>query len=112
MQRLRKNGQIMPLYVIRGRPREVRTPALEEAILDAIKNTPGRSMRGLAREFHVDYRTVQGILTGEHYHPYHYVKVQALRPGDYPLRVEFCEWLLRLRKIDPRFIQNILWTDE
>jgi hypothetical protein len=59
----------MPLYVIRGRPREVRTPALEEAILDAIKNTPGRSMRGLAREFHVDYRTcklfVQVIIPSE-----------------------------------------------
>jgi hypothetical protein len=70
MQRLRENGQIMPLYVNRGRPREVRTPALEEAILEAIENAPGRSIRGLAREFHVDYRTVQGILADEHYHPY------------------------------------------
>jgi transposase len=112
MQRLRENGQIMPLYVNRGRPREVRTPALEEAILEAIENAPGRSIRGLAREFHVDYRRVQGILADEHYHPYHYVKVQALRPGDYPLRVEFCEWLLGRHRIEPRFIQNILWTDE
>ncbi|KAH0812742.1 hypothetical protein GEV33_010049 [Tenebrio molitor] len=64
------------------RPREVRTPALEEAILEAIENAPGRSIRGLAREFHVDYRTVQGILADEHYHPYHYVKVQALRPAE------------------------------
>jgi transposase len=112
MQRLRENGQIMPLYVNRGRPREVRTPALEEAILEAIENAPGRSIRRLAREFHVDYRTVQGILADEHYHPYHYVKVQALRPGDYPLRVEFCEWLFGRHRIDPRFIQNILWTDE
>jgi hypothetical protein len=38
--------------------------------------------------------------------------VQALRPGDYPLRVEFCECLLGRHGIDPRFIQNILWTDE
>jgi hypothetical protein len=102
----------MPLYVNRGRPREVRTPALEEAILEAIENAPGRRIRGMAREFHVDYRTVQGILADKHYHPYHYVKVQALRPGDYPLRVEFCEWLLGRHRIDPRFIQNILWTDE
>jgi hypothetical protein len=43
MQRLRENGQIMPLYVNRGRPREVRTPALEKAILEAIENAPGRS---------------------------------------------------------------------
>jgi hypothetical protein len=70
MQRLRENGQIMPLYVNRGRPREVRTLALEEAILEAIENMLGRSIRGLAREFHVDYRTVQGILADEHYHPY------------------------------------------
>jgi hypothetical protein len=106
MQRLRENGQIMPLYVNRGRSREVRSPALEEAILEAIENAPGRSIRGLAREFHVDYRTVQGILADEHYHPYHYVKVQALRPGDYPLRVEFCEWLLGRHRIDPRYFKT------
>jgi hypothetical protein len=44
MQRLRENGQIMPLYVNRRRPREVRTPALEEA--KAIEYAPGRSIRG------------------------------------------------------------------
>jgi hypothetical protein len=58
MQRLRENGQIMSLYVNRGRPREVRTAALEEAILEAIENAPGRSIQGFARESHVDYRTV------------------------------------------------------
>jgi hypothetical protein len=53
-------------------------------------------------------RTVQGILADEHYHRYHYVKVQAVRSGDYHLIVEFCEWLLGRHRIDPRFIQNIL----
>ncbi|KAJ3660913.1 hypothetical protein Zmor_005340 [Zophobas morio] len=111
-QRLRENGQIMPIYVDRGRPREVRTPVLEEAVLEAIENPPGRTIRGLAREFEVDYRTIQAILADEHYHPYHYIKVQVLRPGDYPARVQFCEWLLQRHANDLRFIDNILWTDE
>jgi hypothetical protein len=48
-QRLRENGQIMPLYVNRGRLREVRTPALEEAILQAIENAPGQIIRQFVR---------------------------------------------------------------
>jgi hypothetical protein len=39
----------MPLYVNRGRPREVQAPVLEEAILEAIENAPGQSIRGFAR---------------------------------------------------------------
>ncbi|RZC39826.1 hypothetical protein BDFB_013435 [Asbolus verrucosus] len=86
-QRLRENGQIMGIYVNRGRPREVHTPALEEAVFETIENTPGRRIRGLAREFQVDYRTIQQILIDEHYHPYHYIKVQALHPRNYLPRV-------------------------
>jgi hypothetical protein len=67
--RIRENGQIMLIYVNRGRPPEVHTPGLEEAVLEAMENASGRSIRGLAREFQVDYRTIQSILADEHYHP-------------------------------------------
>jgi hypothetical protein len=33
-QRIKENGQIMPIDVNRGQPRKVRTPALEEAVLE------------------------------------------------------------------------------
>jgi hypothetical protein len=52
----------MLIYVNRGRPPEVRTPGLEEAVLEAMQNASGRSIRGLPREFQVDYRTIQSIL--------------------------------------------------
>jgi hypothetical protein len=53
------------------------TPALEEAVLDAIENAPGRSIRGLPREFQVAYRR---ILADEYYSILKYV--QALGPCD------------------------------
>jgi hypothetical protein len=56
------------------------TPALEEAVLEAIENAPGRSIRGLPREFQVAYRRIQSILADEYYSILKYV--QALGPCD------------------------------
>ena len=41
-------------------------------------------------------------------HPYHYQRVQELRPEDFPARVEFSNWVLNYANILP----NILWSDE
>lgn len=111
-QRLRETGQLMPVNVDRGRRRSIRTPVLEQQVLWAVEEAPGRGIRGLAHQFNVSYHTVQKILADEHLHPYHYTKVQALQPGDFPPRQQFCEWLLNMQENDPNFISNILWTDE
>lgn len=110
--RLRETGQLMPVVANRGRQRTVRTPALEEQILAAVEAEPGRSIRGLAREFGADIHIVHNVLRGENYHPYHFRQVQGLRPEDYQLRVRFCEWLLERHEDDRNFVSSILWTDE
>ena len=45
---------------------------------------------------------IQGI------YPFHYQRVQNLLPGDFQLRVQFCQWILENDNIIP----NILWSDE
>lgn len=41
-------------------------------------------------------------------HPYHYRRVQDLRPEDFLPRVQFCRWILNNENVLP----NILWSDE
>lgn len=45
-------------------------------------------------------------------HPYHVVLHQALTAQDYDRRLDFCHWFLDMLEDDPRFLCNILWTDE
>lgn len=111
-QRLRETGQINHNPVNLGRPRTVRNPDMEENILVSIQNSPGRSVRSLAREFNVDVRTVHDILREEHYHPYRYSMVQSLLPGDAAPRLQFCQWLLEQHQANPQFISHVLWSDE
>lgn len=41
-------------------------------------------------------------------HPYHYQRVQALRPQDFLPRMEFCEWIRNHQELVP----FIMWSDE
>lgn len=41
-------------------------------------------------------------------HPFHYQRVQNLLEEDFPVRVEFCQWVLNHQNK----LQNILWSDE
>ena len=112
-QRLRETGSFANNQgADRGRQRYVRVPNLEEMIIDAIEEEPGASTRGIAREFNVSSSLVHRVLKEDGLNPYHKTRVQALNPADYPLRAEFCEWLLRVSIDNSNFISNIMWTDE
>ena len=45
-------------------------------------------------------------------HPYKLQKVQALKPADYPFRVDYSRWVLNRRAENPEFLFPVLWTDE
>jgi hypothetical protein len=38
--------------------------------------------------------------------------VQALSEDDFPLRVNFCRWMLDAINLNPNFQNQIMWTDE
>ncbi|KAH0817016.1 hypothetical protein GEV33_005775 [Tenebrio molitor] len=67
-----------------GAPRNVRTVEHEEAVLNVFEE--------------------DGTRTDNRRHPYHYTRVQHLLPEDYPIRREFCLWLINQNEADPHFL--------
>jgi hypothetical protein len=111
-QRMRETGRVDVIHETVGRPRTARTPQVEEAVLQAVEDNPNVSIRGIVRNLNVNYSVVQPVLKSEAYHPFHYTKVQALSEDDFPLRVNFCRWMLDAINLNPNFQNQIMWTDE
>lgn len=88
-------------------------PKLNE-IREKIEATPSTSTRRLAQQVHVSQTTVSRGLKRLHKYPYRVSMVQELKPPDYPRRVAFCDWFLRLiqggRKME--VLDNFFFSDE
>ena len=110
--RMRETGRLDGSADVPGRPRTARTPRAEEAVIGAVENNPNASIRVIGRNLNLSYGTVQRTLRAERYHPFHYTKVQSLLEDDFPLRVDFCRWMLERMDADEDFGRQILWTDE
>lgn len=68
----------------------------EEAILQAVDEDPGISVRRLAHDTNISRTTVHRILRMNGLHPFHYQRVQQQLQGDAQQRVNFCEGTLSL----------------
>lgn len=110
--RLQETGTFAKSKNIIGRPRTVRNPQLENQILQIIDQHPETSTRNIADEVNVSNKTVWNILKDNLLYPYHIQRVQHLLPTDYPLRIQYCQWILHKIAINPNFTANILFTDE
>ena len=95
-----------------GRPISVRTPELEEAVLEDVGQHPTTSTRRLALRHDVSQHTICSILHQQLLYPYHILRVQALTPNDYNPRQVFSQWLLQKRTDDRDFLCKIIFTDE
>lgn len=95
-----------------GRSRSVRTPQVEDNILQRVEDRPDISTREVSRAVNVSQSIVWQVLRDEGLRPYHPQKVQALKPEDYAPRVEFSRWLLQQLAAQPGFSANVLFTDE
>lgn len=104
VQRRLDYGVYMPPAADGGRQRV--SARIEDDILDFFMRHPMASTGDAARVFNVGRMTVWRLLRDEGLYPYHFTRVQELKPLDLPPRVEFCRWLLQ----DPT--RSILWTDE
>jgi hypothetical protein len=89
----RETGQMQP---VRGRSWgcNVRTVEHEEAVLNVFEEDGTRSIRTVSREMGLSKSSVQRVLADNRRHPYHYTRIQHLLPEDYPIRREFCLWLI------------------
>lgn len=111
-RRLSETGTFARTSDIPGRPRTVRTPQLEEAVLNRVEENPETSTRKIAEEVNASQQTVLRILHDQQLYPYHIQRVQALLPRDFPQRIRFCQWFLQKIAENQRFLSNVLFTDE
>lgn len=84
----------------------------EEEVIEEIRRDPTTSQRRIARRTGIPRSSIQRIIRANDLHPYHYQKVQALKPEDYPKRIAFCRAMLAKNREDPNFFDCVLWTDE
>jgi hypothetical protein len=101
----------MKLAEVHG-ARIARTLANEEAILNIVEDDGTRSIREIAHELHISRRSEHRVLKENKLHPFHYTRVQHLEQGVYPVRRNFCVWLLNKAAEDEDFISWILFSDE
>jgi len=95
-----------------GRPQNVRTPEIEEAVLHEVEEHPETSTRKIARNLNICHQIVWRILVDYLLYPYHILRVQALLPRDFLKRLTFCQWYLHNVELNPQFERQILFTDE
>lgn len=95
-----------------GKPRTVRTPQIEEIVLNEIDRHPRTSTRRISEHLNISHQVVWRILRASLLYPYHIQRVQALLPRDFPLRIDFCQWYLNMLAVDRNFDCKILFTDE
>lgn len=81
-------------------------------MLFRIEEDPSLSTRIIANQEGLSHSTVWRILHEMLLNPYHIQRVQALEERDFPLRVQFCDWLEEQRVAVHYFEKKILFTDE
>jgi hypothetical protein len=69
------------------------------------------SIREIAQELDIFSRSVHRVLKENRLHLFQYTRVQHLEPEDYPVRRNFCVWLLN-KAADENFISRVLFSNE
>lgn len=111
--RVTESGSFVPTgFVDRGRPRTMRTPDAENAVLARVEEAPSSSVRSIALELGLEPRLVWDVIHEEGFHPYHYTKVQSLQQEDFMARLGYCNWLVNKVEENPAFSSKVIWTDE
>lgn len=90
-----------------GRPRFIRTPALEEEVLHGFHDNPNVSNRIIPHQ----------LRTGRTYCLANcklciHLQVYVLGRSDYPLHVYFARWFQQQRRSFPNFLKIVMFTDE
>ncbi|KAI4465084.1 transposable element tc3 transposase-like protein [Holotrichia oblita] len=86
-RRLRETGRLVPVSVNYGRACTVRTPEVEEDILDRIEENPKLSSRRLGLEVGVSKDTVNRVTRTQLLQPFHVQRVHDLLPHDFEARL-------------------------
>lgn len=111
-RKIREKGTLLANAIVPERQRPVRSPDLEEAVLNSVEENPNTSVRRLSSEFEVSRSTIHRILQEQLLYPYRLNRIHEILPQDCDARSNFCHWLLDRQNEDNRFVRRILMTDE
>lgn len=110
-ERLHETGSFHKRAAGNGRP-SMLPPEMEEAVLQEIEDDPATSTRKIASDLNLSHVTVWRIFKSQMLYPYHIQRVQALLPRDFPQRLAMCQWFQNRIAQNPRFLSQVLFTDE
>lgn len=95
-----------------GAPKK-RTAEVVAVAQEVMDNAPKTSVRRLSQQINLAVGTTHKLLHKDlHLYPYRVTVVQELKPADYPLRLNFCNWTRAKIENDPEFLQRIIFSDE
>ena len=109
-QRFREDGSFRP-RCIGGRPRQTRTPAFEEEVLERVGNDSSTRTRVIAHAMGSNQSSVLRVLQEQNLQAYHLQKVQGLGLNYFASRVRFVQWFLQRSIVNPAFPAQVLFTD-
>jgi hypothetical protein len=109
--RLRNSGSFVPQTDNYWRPQNGNV-GVEEQILNVVERRPRGRVRNAARQMNVSSSIIWKTLHGNNLHLHHLQRVKHLEQGDKPIRVAFCQWLLRQHINDVALVTRLLVTDE
>lgn len=105
--KLKATGSVRP----RIRQRSKNTAVQENILLESVEN-PNRSTNKIAQAVGCSQTTVWTTLNSNKFHPYKMMSVQQLHDDDCDRRLEFCDWFLEKKRLQPHFQNYILFSDE
>ncbi|GFS66049.1 retrovirus-related Pol polyprotein from transposon 17.6 [Trichonephila clavipes] len=109
-QRLAETGSFERADMVRVRT--VRTPGVEQNVLQHVERNPRTSTRSVANSVGVSHCSVWRILREQDMHPFHVQRVQTQQPEDYAPRVAFAQWYLGKCATNRLFPDEVFFSDE
>lgn len=86
--------------------------ANEINVLSYFNAYPNSSIAAASVDLGLSKGSIHRILKKHKMHPYSFLFLQALHPGDADRRIAFCEFMLTKIQEDESFLKKIIWTDE
>jgi hypothetical protein len=106
-------GSVTPTaHLNAGRPRTLRTPANEDAIISAVERELSISSLDIGGELRVSQTRVLKVFRDDQLHPYHQSRNAHLFPDYQPVRIQICERLRHQHTADEirLHVERHLWA--
>lgn len=110
-RQLMETGSVIVKRINAGR-RHLLTPHQEENILDLIEENPEISIRRTSLQLRIPKTRIHSFIKRQLLKPFHFQKVQELKPEDLPRRRNFSLWALEQHNQDFEFLNRFFFTDE